>query len=76
MMNLPNIYIFTHDSISVGEDGPTHQPIEQLLGLRSMPNFDVFRPADANEVIGSYKAIFRKKMDLVLFYYLEINYQS
>lgn len=60
LMNLPNIYIFTHDSISVGEDGPTHQPIEQLLGLRSLPNFDVFRPADANEVIGSYKTIFSK----------------
>ncbi len=61
LMNLANIYIFTHDSISVGEDGPTHQPIEQLLGLRSLPNFDVFRPADANEVIGSYKAIFAKE---------------
>ena len=61
LMNLPNIYIFTHDSISVGEDGPTHQPVEQLLGLRSLPNFDVFRPADANEVIGSYKAIFAKE---------------
>ncbi|MBR3211044.1 MAG: transketolase [Bacilli bacterium] len=61
LMNLQNIYIFTHDSISVGEDGPTHQPIEQLLGLRSLPNFDVFRPADANEVIGSYKAIFAKE---------------
>lgn len=60
LMNLPNIYIFTHDSISVGEDGPTHQPVEQLLGLRSLPNFDVFRPADANEVIGTYKAIFAK----------------
>lgn len=60
LMNLPNIYIFTHDSISVGEDGPTHQPVEQLLGLRSLPHFDVFRPADANEVIGSYKAIFSK----------------
>lgn len=61
MMNLPNIYIFSHDSISVGEDGPTHQPIEQLLMLRSLPNLDVFRPADANEVIGSYKAIFEKE---------------
>ena len=57
MLNLPIIYILTHDSISVGEDGPTHQPIEQLVSLRSMPNLDVFRPADANEVIGSYKAI-------------------
>ncbi len=61
MMNLSGIYIFTHDSISVGEDGPTHQAVEQLLMLRSMPNLDVFRPADANEVIGSYKAIFAKE---------------
>ena len=61
LMKLQNIYIFSHDSISVGEDGPTHQPIEQLLGLRSLPNFDVFRPADANEVIGSYRAIFAKE---------------
>ena len=57
MMKLPIIYIFSHDSISVGEDGPTHQPVEQLIGLRSIPNLEVFRPADANEVIGSYKAI-------------------
>lgn len=61
LMNLPNIYIFTHDSISVGEDGPTHQPVEQLLALRSIPNMDVFRPADANEVIGAYKTIFEKE---------------
>lgn len=57
LMNLGVIYIFTHDSISVGEDGPTHQPVEQLVGLRSIPNLSVFRPADANEVIGSYKVI-------------------
>jgi len=61
MMKLPNIYVFTHDSISVGEDGPTHQAVEQLLALRALPNMDVFRPADANEVIGSYKAIFEKE---------------
>lgn len=60
MMNLPCIYIFSHDSIGVGEDGPTHQPMEQLLMLRSLPNLDVFRPADANEVIGSYKTILEK----------------
>lgn len=60
MMKLPIVYIFTHDSISVGEDGPTHQPVEQLLGLRSIPNMEVFRPADANEVIGSYKTILEK----------------
>ena len=61
MMNLSGIYIFTHDSISVGEDGPTHQPVEQLLMLRSIPGLDVFRPADANEVIGAYKTIFAKE---------------
>lgn len=60
MMGLPVTYIFTHDSISVGEDGPTHQPIEQLIGLRSTPNLEVFRPADANEVIGTYKTIMEK----------------
>lgn len=61
MMDLAVTYIFTHDSISVGEDGPTHQPVEQLLALRSVPNLDVFRPADANEVIGTYLAIMEKK---------------
>jgi len=61
MMDLPVTYIFTHDSISVGEDGPTHQPVEQLLGLRSTPNLEVFRPADANEVIGTYKTIMEKE---------------
>ena len=60
MMNLPVTYIFTHDSISVGEDGPTHQPEEQLLSLRTMPNLDVFRPADTNEVIGTYKVVLEK----------------
>lgn len=68
LMNLPVIYVFTHDSISVGEDGPTHQPVEQLVSLRSIPNFDTYRPADANEVIGAYKAILelRKPAALVL----------
>lgn len=50
LMNLPVPYVLTHDSIGVGEDGPTHQPIEQLAALRSMPNMTVFRPADAKEV--------------------------
>lgn len=61
MMNLSNIFIFTHDSIGVGEDGPTHQPVEQLLMLRSLPNLDVFRPADTNEVLGTYRAILKKE---------------
>lgn len=54
LMNLPVNYIFTHDSINIGPDGPTHQPIEQLAMLRSIPNLMVFRPADANELIGCW----------------------
>ena len=57
LMELPVIYIFTHDSIGVGEDGPTHQPIEQLAHMRSMPGLIVIRPADANEVIEAWKVI-------------------
>lgn len=53
LMNLPVIYIFTHDSVNIGEDGPTHQPIEQLTMLRSIPNLNVYRPCDAKELIGS-----------------------
>lgn len=60
LMNLPVLYVFTHDSITVGEDGPTHQPIEQLVALRSIPNLEVYRPADANEVIGTYQTILEK----------------
>ena len=48
-MGVPLTYVFTHDSIGVGEDGPTHEPIEQLAALRAMPNFHVFRPCDAME---------------------------
>jgi len=57
LMEIPAIYIFTHDSIGVGEDGPTHQPIEQLASLRAMPNMTVLRPGDANEVVEAYKVI-------------------
>jgi transketolase len=57
LMELPVIYIWTHDSISLGEDGPTHQPIEQLASLRAMPGILVFRPADANEVTEAWRAI-------------------
>ncbi|MCI8347654.1 MAG: transketolase [Bacilli bacterium] len=60
ILNLPIIYIFTHDSISIGEDGPTHQPVEQLAQLRVMPNIEVYRPCDANEVIGTYKIVMKK----------------
>lgn len=54
LMNLPVNYIFTHDSINIGPDGPTHQPIEQLSSLRSIPNLNVFRPADQEEIIGCW----------------------
>ena len=49
LMEIPAIYIFTHDSVGVGEDGPTHQPVEQLLSLRAIPGLVVLRPGDANE---------------------------
>jgi transketolase len=57
LMELPTIFIFTHDSIGVGEDGPTHQPIEQLLTLRSIPGMITLRPADANEVVEAWRVI-------------------
>ncbi|GAA3693895.1 transketolase [Zhihengliuella alba] len=57
LMGVPSIFVWTHDSIGLGEDGPTHQPIEQLASLRAIPNLDVVRPADANEVAWSWKTI-------------------
>jgi transketolase len=57
LMELPVIYIFTHDSIGVGEDGPTHQPVEQLIALRSIPGLMTLRPADANEVTEAWRVI-------------------
>ena len=57
LMEIPVIYIFTHDSIGVGEDGPTHQPVEQLLSLRAIPGLITIRPADANEVVEAWRVI-------------------
>jgi transketolase len=57
LMEIPTIYIFTHDSIGLGEDGPTHQPIEQLASLRAMPGLMLLRPADANEVVEAWKVV-------------------
>jgi transketolase len=57
MMNLPSIFVFTHDSIGVGEDGPTHQPVEQLAAARAIPGLIVLRPADANEVSQAWRVI-------------------
>ena len=60
LSHLPAVYLFSHDSIAVGEDGPTHQPIEQLAMLRSIPNVEVFRPCDANEVATAYRLMFEQ----------------
>ena len=61
LMGLKVIYIFSHDSIGLGEDGPTHQPIEQLSGLRSIPNLNVFRPADINETLECWEIALKSK---------------
>jgi transketolase len=61
LMELPMIHIFTHDSIGVGEDGPTHQPVEQILSLRAIPGMIVLRPCDANEVTEAWRVIMQQK---------------
>lgn len=61
LMGLPVTYVFTHDSIAVGEDGPTHEPIEHLASLRAMPNLSVIRPADANESAEAWKLAISSK---------------
>lgn len=66
LMNLPITYIFTHDSVSIGQDGPTHEPIEQLAMLRTTPNLMTFRPADINEVIGCWDYIVNNKRPVAL----------
>ena len=66
LSELPAIFIFTHDSIGVGEDGPTHQPIEQLASLRAMPNLVVLRPGDANEVTEAWKIIAKQQQTPVV----------
>lgn len=66
LMNLPVTYIFTHDSITTGVDGPTFQPVEELAHLRAMPNINVYRPADIKEIIGTWKCILEDKMPSVI----------
>ena len=61
LMNIPSIFVWTHDSVAVGEDGPTHQPIEQLATLRAIPNLDMVRPADANEVAHAWKTMLERR---------------
>jgi len=61
LMKLPSIFIWTHDSIGLGEDGPTHQPVEHFAALRAIPDFDLIRPADANEVAAAWRVIIKRK---------------
>ena len=61
LMKAPSIFVWTHDSVALGEDGPTHQPIEQLTALRAIPGLDVVRPADANEVSWAWKTILQRR---------------
>jgi transketolase len=61
LMKVPSIFVWTHDSVALGEDGPTHQPIEQLATLRAIPGLDIVRPADANEVSYSWKKILERR---------------
>ncbi|HYN87199.1 MAG TPA: transketolase C-terminal domain-containing protein, partial [Ardenticatenaceae bacterium] len=61
LMEVPAIHIFTHDSIGVGEDGPTHQPVEQLASLRAIPGLITLRPADANEIVEAWRFIMQKR---------------
>ncbi len=63
LMEIPTIYVYTHDSICLGEDGPTHQPIEQLAQLRAMPTLILIRPADANEVVEAWKVVMQLKQE-------------
>jgi transketolase len=65
IMEIPTIYVLTHDSIGLGEDGPTHQPIEQLASLRAMPGMITMRPGDANEVVEAWKVILQLKHEPV-----------
>jgi transketolase len=62
LMKAPSIYVWTHDSVALGEDGPTHQPIEQLAALRAIPGLDVVRPADANEVAWAWKTMLERRV--------------
>lgn len=61
LMGVPSIFVWTHDSVALGEDGPTHQPIEQLASLRAIPNFDLVRPADANETAYAWLTMLERK---------------
>jgi transketolase len=61
LMKAPSIFVWTHDSVALGEDGPTHQPVEQLSALRAIPGLDIVRPGDANEVAWAWKTILERR---------------
>ncbi len=61
LSHIPSIWVFTHDSVGLGEDGPTHQPVEQIAALRAIPNLVVIRPADANEVAAAWKVAIERR---------------
>jgi len=61
MMHLPVVYVWTHDTVWIGEDGPTHQPIEHLAALRAIPNLTIIRPADANETAGAWRVALERR---------------
>jgi transketolase len=61
LMQIPSIFVWTHDSVALGEDGPTHQPIEQLASLRAIPGLDIVRPGDANEVAQAWKTMLERR---------------
>ena len=61
LMKIPSLFIFSHDSVNIGSDGPTHQPIEQLASLRAIPNLNVYRPCDGNELVGCYQNIINSR---------------
>jgi transketolase len=67
IMELPTIFVFTHDAMGDGEDGPTHQPVEQLISLRAIPGMVVLRPADANEVVEAYRYVMQLRHQPALF---------
>jgi len=61
LMDIPSVFVWTHDSVALGEDGPTHEPIEHLMSLRAIPNFTMIRPADANETVEAWRCIIKMK---------------
>ena len=71
LMGINSVFIFTHDSLLLGEDGPTHQPVEHLMSLRLIPNLDVIRPSNGSEISCAYRYAFLRTRALLLLCYLD-----